>query len=92
MPRESQVSWGRQNVQLRKEEYLKQIQAFWRDQLQGWNHGEVAELYGCSTTTERSIRNGRLDLLSLDMLYVVAMNLEMGPSVTIPEYGTHMGA
>lgn len=91
MPRESVVSWGRQNVQLRKEEFLKQIHAFTKDQLSTWAKSEIAELFGCSTTTARNIHDGRLDLVSLDILYVVAMNLEMGPSVTIPEYGSHMG-
>lgn len=89
MPRDSVESWGRQNVMMRKEEFLKQILAFTEDQLSNFNKGEIAELYGCSSTTARSIRNKRLDLVSLDMLYVVAMNLDLQPAVHIPEYGTY---
>lgn len=84
-------SWGHACLQARKEEFLKQILAYVRDQCNNWTKCEIAYLFGCSTTTARNIRAGNIDNVSFDMLYAVAMNLEMGPCVTIPEYGSYMG-
>ena len=83
--------WGSHNLHARKEEFCKQIKAFIDDQMSDMGLRKVAVVLGVSHPTVRRIKNGEFAEISLDTFYTIAMNLQMGPCVTIPEYGSYMG-
>ena len=84
-------SWGHMQLRLRKEELLKEINAYIKDQHDGAKHTVIAHYLGVSHGSVGRILANDTKAVSLDLLYRIACELELGTTVYTPQYGNFGG-